>query len=70
MLAVGRSQDQITDPLKSLPKPDFVSVKPQYLAVGHPVYYTGLDYIYEDRGEVSILHTSLFFCVSFQGNCA
>ncbi|KAI3960379.1 hypothetical protein MKW98_017103 [Papaver atlanticum] len=23
-----------------------------YLSVGHPTYYTGLDYIYEDRGEV------------------
>lgn len=24
----------------------------QYLSVGHPPYYKGLDYIYEDRGEV------------------
>ncbi|XP_043720134.1 NAD(P)H-quinone oxidoreductase subunit O, chloroplastic [Telopea speciosissima] len=23
-----------------------------YLSVGHPLYYKGLDYIYEDRGEV------------------
>ncbi|XP_077224023.1 uncharacterized protein LOC143857487 isoform X2 [Tasmannia lanceolata] len=23
-----------------------------YLSVGHPPYYKGLDYIYEDRGEV------------------
>ncbi|XP_058187444.1 NAD(P)H-quinone oxidoreductase subunit O, chloroplastic [Rhododendron vialii] len=23
-----------------------------YLSVGHPTYYKGLDYIYEDRGEV------------------
>ncbi|KAM7523516.1 hypothetical protein LguiA_013418 [Lonicera macranthoides] len=23
-----------------------------YLSVGHPIYYKGLDYIYEDRGEV------------------
>ncbi|XP_058005482.1 uncharacterized protein LOC131181436 [Hevea brasiliensis] len=23
-----------------------------YLSVGHPPYYNGLDYIYEDRGEV------------------
>lgn len=26
----------------------------QYLSVGHPPYYKGLDYIYEDRGEVRI----------------
>jgi len=26
----------------------------QYLSVGHPPYYKGLDYIYEDRGEVKI----------------
>lgn len=25
----------------------------QYLSVGHPTYYKGLDYIYEDRGEVN-----------------
>lgn len=25
----------------------------QYLSVGHPPYYKGLDYIYEDRGEVN-----------------
>lgn len=24
----------------------------EYLSVGHPPYFTGLDYIYEDRGEV------------------
>jgi hypothetical protein len=24
----------------------------QYLSVGHPPFYKGLDYIYEDRGEV------------------
>ncbi|XVF58784.1 hypothetical protein PTKIN_Ptkin07bG0094400 [Pterospermum kingtungense] len=24
-----------------------------YLSVGHPPYYKGLDYIYEDRGEVA-----------------
>ena len=24
----------------------------QYLSVGHPPYFKGLDYIYEDRGEV------------------
>ncbi|XP_024529704.1 NAD(P)H-quinone oxidoreductase subunit O, chloroplastic-like [Selaginella moellendorffii] len=23
-----------------------------YLSVGHPTYYKGLDYIYEDRGEI------------------
>jgi len=27
----------------------------QYLSVGHPTYFTGLDYIYEDRGEVMAL---------------
>uniref|UniRef100_A0A2N9GE93 Uncharacterized protein n=1 Tax=Fagus sylvatica TaxID=28930 RepID=A0A2N9GE93_FAGSY len=27
-----------------------------YLSVGHPPYYKGLDYIYEDRGEVASLH--------------
>ncbi|GFQ03762.1 NAD(P)H-quinone oxidoreductase subunit o [Phtheirospermum japonicum] len=27
-----------------------------YLSVGHPPYYKGLDYIYEDRGEVLDLH--------------
>lgn len=27
----------------------------QYLSVGHPPYYKGLDYIYEDRGEVHFL---------------
>ncbi|KAH8502646.1 hypothetical protein H0E87_014084 [Populus deltoides] len=26
-----------------------------YLSVGHPPYYKGLDYIYEDRGEVIFL---------------
>lgn len=26
----------------------------QYLSVGHPPYYKGLDYIYEDRGEVKL----------------
>ena len=29
----------------------------QYLSVGHPPYYKGLDYIYEDRGEVASLHS-------------
>ncbi|CAN1847500.1 NAD(P)H-quinone oxidoreductase subunit O, chloroplastic [Linum perenne] len=24
-----------------------------YLSVGHPPYYKGLDYIYEDRGEIA-----------------
>ncbi|CAM6042551.1 unnamed protein product [Sphagnum compactum] len=24
----------------------------EYLSVGHPTYFKGLDYIYEDRGEV------------------
>lgn len=28
----------------------------QYLSVGHPPYYKGLDYIYEDRGEVHIVY--------------
>lgn len=27
----------------------------QYLSVGHPPYYKGLDYIYEDRGEVDLV---------------
>lgn len=31
-------------------KPDIGSL--QYLSVGHPPYFKGLDYIYEDRGEV------------------
>jgi hypothetical protein len=30
----------------------------EYLSVGHPTYFTGLDYIYEDRGEV--LQTRFF----------
>lgn len=30
----------------------------EYLSVGHPPYFTGLDYIYEDRGE--ILNTRFF----------
>ena len=36
------------------------------MAVGHPVYYTGIDYIYEDRGEVSffnLLYSSFHFHV-------
>lgn len=31
----------------------------QYLSVGHPPYYKGLDYIYEDRGEVRIQNWEL-----------
>lgn len=27
-------------------------LRSQYLSVGHPPFYKGLDYIYEDRGEV------------------
>lgn len=36
----------------------------QYLSVGHPPYYKGLDYIYEDRGEVCVelfLHAVALF---------
>ncbi|CAL5204320.1 unnamed protein product [Lathyrus oleraceus] len=52
---------------KSLPKKPVYSMKKgqivrvdkekylssiNYLSVGHPTYYKGLDYIYEDRGEI------------------
>uniref|UniRef100_A0A0F7GYA1 NADH dehydrogenase-like complex O n=1 Tax=Monsonia emarginata TaxID=28966 RepID=A0A0F7GYA1_9ROSI len=41
-----------------------------YLSVGHPPYYKGLDYIYEDRGEVldlRIFETGEYALVSFVG---
>ncbi|ESQ27662.1 hypothetical protein EUTSA_v10019178mg [Eutrema salsugineum] len=43
---------------KTLPKKPVYSKKEKYLnsinylSVGHPPFYKGLDYIYEDRGEV------------------
>lgn len=30
----------------------YLNFDEQYLSVGHPLNYKGLDYIYEDRGEV------------------
>ncbi|CAJ2641521.1 unnamed protein product [Trifolium pratense] len=46
-------------PVYSLKKGQIVRVDKEkylnsinYLSVGHPTYYKGLDYIYEDRGEV------------------
>ncbi|KAL3015235.1 hypothetical protein AAZX31_06G146400 [Glycine max] len=46
-------------PVYSLKKGQIVRVDKEkylnsvnYLSVGHPPYYKGLDYIYEDRGEV------------------
>ncbi|GAB4847768.1 hypothetical protein Ancab_026831 [Ancistrocladus abbreviatus] len=46
-------------PLYSMKKGQIVRVDKEkylnsvnYLSVGHPPYYKGLDYIYEDRGEV------------------
>ncbi|KAK3029660.1 hypothetical protein RJ639_038941 [Escallonia herrerae] len=46
-------------PVLSMKKGQIVSVDKEkylnsvnYLSVGHPPYYKGLDYIYEDRGEV------------------
>ncbi|KAL0701759.1 hypothetical protein Bca4012_057881 [Brassica carinata] len=41
----GEASPASTKTPKTLPK------KP-YLSVGHPPFYKGLDYIYEDRGEV------------------
>ncbi|CAK7354898.1 unnamed protein product [Dovyalis caffra] len=41
-----------------------------YLSVGHPPYYKGLDYIYEDRGEVldlRIFETGEYALVSWVG---
>ncbi|XP_042376201.1 NAD(P)H-quinone oxidoreductase subunit O, chloroplastic-like isoform X1 [Zingiber officinale] len=32
-----------------------------YLSVDHPPYYKGLDYIYEDRGEVPFIHYTCWF---------
>ncbi|OIV98085.1 hypothetical protein TanjilG_25950 [Lupinus angustifolius] len=46
-------------PVYSMKKGQIVRVEKEkylnsinYLSVGHPTYYKGLDYIYEDRGEV------------------
>lgn len=41
-----------------------------YLSVGHPPYYKGLDYIYEDRGEVldlRIFETGEYALISWVG---
>ncbi|KAG5241914.1 hypothetical protein OIU77_002808 [Salix suchowensis] len=41
-----------------------------YLSVGHPPYYKGLDYIYEDRGEVldlRMFETGEYALVSWVG---
>ncbi|CAA7043298.1 unnamed protein product [Microthlaspi erraticum] len=46
-------------PVYSMKKGQIVRVEKEkylnsinYLSVGHPIFYKGLDYIYEDRGEV------------------
>ncbi|MCO5569549.1 hypothetical protein L7F22_023263 [Adiantum nelumboides] len=42
----------------------------EYLAVGHPRYFKGLDYIYEDRGEildVRIYETGEYALISWAG---
>ncbi|XP_048502012.1 NAD(P)H-quinone oxidoreductase subunit O, chloroplastic isoform X2 [Beta vulgaris subsp. vulgaris] len=68
-LTETKTQDSSNDkpPPKKPPKPVYSMKKGQivrvekekylnsinYLSVGHPPYYKGLDYIYEDRGEVS-----------------
>ncbi|PKI42243.1 hypothetical protein CRG98_037359 [Punica granatum] len=42
----------------------------KYLSVGHPPYYKGLDYIYEDRGEVldlRIFETGEYALVAWVG---
>ncbi|XP_078441204.1 NAD(P)H:plastoquinone dehydrogenase complex subunit O [Wolffia australiana] len=41
-----------------------------YLSVGHPPYYKGLDYIYEDRGEVldlKIFETGEYALIAWVG---
>ncbi|KAJ7558096.1 hypothetical protein O6H91_04G024800 [Diphasiastrum complanatum] len=41
-----------------------------YLSVGHPPYYKGLDYIYEDRGEVldiRIFETGEYALIAWAG---
>ncbi|XP_074309007.1 NAD(P)H-quinone oxidoreductase subunit O, chloroplastic [Silene latifolia] len=41
-----------------------------YLSVGHPIYFKGLDYIYEDRGEVldiRIFETGEYALVAWVG---
>ncbi|XP_039133115.1 NAD(P)H-quinone oxidoreductase subunit O, chloroplastic [Dioscorea cayenensis subsp. rotundata] len=41
-----------------------------YLSVGHPPYYKGLDYIYEDRGEIldlKIFETGEYALVAWVG---
>ncbi|XP_057543748.1 NAD(P)H-quinone oxidoreductase subunit O, chloroplastic [Amaranthus tricolor] len=50
---------KLSKPVYSMKKGQIVSVDKEkylnsinYLSVGHPPYYKGLDYIYEDRGEV------------------
>ncbi|XP_059641222.1 NAD(P)H-quinone oxidoreductase subunit O, chloroplastic-like isoform X1 [Cornus florida] len=63
----GSSNDQPSTSVSKLPKKPVYSMKKgqivrvdkekylnsvNYLSVGHPPYYKGLDYIYEDRGEV------------------
>jgi hypothetical protein len=47
---------------------DYDIIAMQYLSVGHPPYFTGLDYIYEDRGEVKILLISCL-CDRLHGHC-
>ncbi|KAL2906811.1 NAD(P)H-quinone oxidoreductase subunit O chloroplastic [Bienertia sinuspersici] len=76
------SNDQT--PAKKPPKPVYSMKKGQivrvdkekyldsinYLSVGHPTYYKGLDYIYEDRGEVldiRIFETGEYALVSWVG---
>ncbi|XP_010680197.2 NAD(P)H-quinone oxidoreductase subunit O, chloroplastic isoform X1 [Beta vulgaris subsp. vulgaris] len=67
-LTETKTQDSSNDkpPPKKPPKPVYSMKKGQivrvekekylnsinYLSVGHPPYYKGLDYIYEDRGEI------------------
>ncbi|XP_022740697.1 NAD(P)H-quinone oxidoreductase subunit O, chloroplastic [Durio zibethinus] len=84
--AKGSSNDQPQSTVaKPLPKKPVYSMKKgqivrvdkdkylnsiNYLSVGHPPYYKGLDYIYEDRGEVldlRIFETGEYALVAWVG---
>ncbi|BFG35098.1 NAD(P)H-quinone oxidoreductase subunit O chloroplastic [Prunus yedoensis var. nudiflora] len=64
-------------PVYSMKKGQIVRVEKEkylnsvnYLSVGHPPYYKGLDYIYEDRGEVldlRIFETGEYALVAWVG---
>ncbi|KAJ0973132.1 hypothetical protein J5N97_021091 [Dioscorea zingiberensis] len=76
---------QSSPPPQSLPKKPVFSMKKgqivrvdkekylnsiNYLSVGHPPYYKGLDYIYEDRGEIldlRIFETGEYALVAWVG---